>query len=212
MKSSYAPVLILFICLLLVNAPAFTQVGINTTNPRTTLEVAGDAEITGSLTIGNYDPLTDGEASTFLIQDENDNEEIKTLDVSNPTGAALAYVQEYIITNPDQDWVRDFDTGVDASEFVLITISSYFDLELNTSSSSGAEDNSSLPYTATFISGGTWHIIADYPMVANLDPSATGTWTISTLIFSKDLSKQLGSIDIPMLNSTTGSAATPILD
>ena len=210
MKSYKAPAAILFLLSLFASEPVFSQVGINTTNPRTTLEVNGDAMISGTLEIGNYNSLSDGESSTFLIQDNLD--EIKSVDVSNPTGEALAYIQEYIITNPDEDWVLDFDTGIDANDFVLIVISSYFDLELNTSSATGAEDNASLPYTATFIKGGTWHIIADYPMVANVDPTATGTWTLSTLIFSRDLSKQLGSIDIPMSNTTTGSAASPIMN
>ncbi len=210
MKSYKAPAAILFLLSLFASVPIVSQVGINTTNPRTTLEVAGDAMISGTVEIGNYNALSDGEESTFLIQDSQD--EIKSLDVSNPTGAALAYIQEYVITNPDLDWVLDFDTGVDANDFVLIAISSYYDLELNTSNSNGAEDNASLPYTATFIKGGTWHIIADYPMVANVDPSEIGTWTISTLIYSRDLSKQLGSIDIPMSNGTTGSASSPIIE
>ncbi|MCW5519458.1 hypothetical protein J1N09_06390 [Aureitalea sp. L0-47] len=210
MKSYKAPAAILFLLSLIVCGDIHSQVGINTTNPRTTLEVAGDALISGTIEIGNYNALSDDEDSTFLIQDNLD--EIKSVDVSNPTGEALAYVQEYIITNPDEDWVFDFDTGVDANDFVLIVISSYFNLELNTSSSSGAEDNASLPYTATFIKGGTWHIIADYPMVANLDPAEIGTWTLSTLIFSRDLSKQLGSIDIPMSNATSGSASSPIIN
>lgn len=210
MKSYKAPAAILFLLSLFASVPIVSQVGINTTNPRTTLEVAGDAMISGTVEIGDYNALSDGEESTFLIQDSQD--EIRSLDVSNPTGAALAYIQEYVITNPDLDWVLDFDTGVDADDFVLIAISSYYDLELNTSNSSGAEDNASLPYTATFIKGGTWHIIADYPMVANVDPSEIGTWTISTLIYSRDLSKQLGSIDIPMSNGTTGSASSPIID
>lgn len=210
MKSYKAPAAIFLLLGIIAVLPISAQVGINTTNPRTTLEVAGDAMISGAIQIGNYNALSDGEESTFLIQDSQD--EIKSVDVSNPTGEALAYVQEYIITNPDEDWVFDFDTGVDANDFVLIVISSYFNLELNTSSSTGAADNSSLPYTATFIKNGTWHIIADYPMVANLDPTAIGTWTLSTLIFSRDLSKQLGSIDIPMSNSTSGSASSPIIN
>lgn len=188
----------------------FSQVGIGTTNARKTLEVAGDVQISGDLEIVTLNPLKDADTSTFLIQDSDDS--IKSIDVSNPTGAALGYIQEYTITNPDLDWVLDFDTQVDASEFVLITISASYDKELAISASTNAHENASLPYTATFIQGGTWHIIADYPMAANLDTSAVGTWTISTLIFSKDLSKQLGTTNIPMLNGTTGSAVTPIID
>jgi len=198
---------IIFLCL---TSTVFSQIGINTTTPRKTLEVGGDVQISNNINIGLIKPLKDNDTSTFLIQD-NDNS-IKSLDVSNPTGAALGYIQEYIITNPNLDWVRDFDTGIDASEFVLITISAFFDKELKISTSTNAVDNSSMPYTAPFIKNGTWHIIADYPMVANKDTSAIGTWTIQTLIFSKDLSKQFGTLNIPMANATTGSALAPIVD
>lgn len=210
MKSTrFAPVSLVVLCLLSVFQIS-AQVGINTATPRVTLEVAGDALITGNLNIGSYLNLAANDTSTFLIQDSGNN--LRSLDVSNPTGAALAYIQEYQIVNPDEDWVREFDTGIDADDFTLIAISAHFDLELITSSSTGAEDNSSLPYTATYKKAGTWHIIADYPMVANLDPNAIGTWTIKTLVFSNDFSKQFGSIEIPMANGTTGAAISPIID
>ncbi len=117
-----------------------------------------------------------------------------------------------LLRTADEDWVKDFDTGIDKHDYVVIAISASYDVELDISSSANAVDNYSLPYTATFIKGNSWHIIADYPMVANLDPTAIGTWTIKTLIFSKDLSKQFGTIDIPMVNASTGTAIAPIID
>lgn len=210
MKTYKAPQAWLHILIICISVNSFSQVGIGTTNARKTLEVAGDMQISGNLEIATLNPLRDEDTSTFLIQDTDDS--IKSIDVSNPTGAALGYIQEYVITNPNQDWVLDFNTQIDASEFVLIVISASFDKELILSTATGAESNASLPYTATFIDDGTWHIIADYPMAANRDPSAIGTWTLSTLIFSKDLSKQLGTFEIPMLDNTTGSAVLPIID
>jgi len=195
-----------FCCFQLVPA----QVGLGTTNARTTIEVAGDMLISGNLDIGMFIPLKDGDTSTFLIQ-ESDNS-IKSVDVSNPTGVALAYIQEYLIVNPNLDWVKNFDTGIDATDFVVIVTSASFDRELDLTNVTGDEENFSIPYTATFVQAGTWRIIADYPQSANLDESEIGTWTISTLIFSSDMSKQFGTIDIPMSNGTSGSAITPIID
>ncbi len=186
------------------------QVGIGTTNARKTLEVAGDMLITGNMEIGLYNPLKDGDTSTFLIQESDAS--IKSVDVSNPTGVALAYIQEYLIVNPNLDWVKNFDTGIDATEFVVIVTSASYDLELDLTEVSGDEENFSIPYIATFVQAGTWRIIADYPQAANIDETAIGTWIISTLIFSSDLSKQFGTIDIPMSGSTSGSASTPIID
>ena len=101
---------------------------------------------------------------------------------------------------------------MDATDYVMITTSASFDQELDLVSTNGAEKNSSLPYSATFIENGTWHIKADYPQAQNLNELAIGTWTIKTLIFSSDVSKQFGSISIPMSNASTGSAITPIID
>lgn len=183
------------------------QVGINTTTPRTTLEVGGSMLISNDLEIGIIKSMDDQDNSTFLIQDlQND---IKTLDVSNPTGAALGYIQEYVITNANLDWVLNFNTLIDANDFDLISISAYYDTELALTSNL---DKFSMPYTAAFVQNGTWRIIADFPAAQNLDTNEVGTWIITTLIFSKDLSKQLGVIEVPMNQQTTGSAVSPIID
>jgi len=189
---------------------AISQVGINTTTPRKALEVAGDMAIDDAIDINTINALSDNESNTFLIQ--NVDAKIKVLDVSNPTGAALGYIQQYVVENPYADWVQDFDTGIDATDYVLITISSYFNDDLNLSDSGGLSDNFSLPYTATFINGGTWHIIANYPVAGNFGSTNIGSWTINTLIFSKDLSKQFGTVSIPMSDTSTGSATTPIIN
>lgn len=209
MNTSNLPLLILAV-LYCINSNLHAQVGINTTNPRKTLEVAGDMQISDSIDITVFHHLSDGDTSTFLVQNEFD--QIKTLDVSNPTGAALGYVQKYIITNPTGDWVYNFDTGINASDYVVIAISSYYDKELILNASPGAEDNASLPYTNTFVGGYTWRIIADFPMAANQDPTAVGTWIITTVIYSRDLSKQFGTVEVLMENATTGSAVNPIIN
>ena len=181
------------------------QVGINTLNPRTTLEVGGDMETSEFVEIDIINHLNNEDDGTFLVQ-KNDNF-IQSLDVLNPTSAALGYIQEYIITNMNRDWLKDFDTGIDSNDYVVIIISTFYDSEIVT----GVVNNSSVPYATSFISNNTWHIVADYPSAAS-DPSVIGTWTIQTLIFSKDLSKQLGVIDIQMSDGSTGSASTPIIN
>ncbi|WP_194850165.1 hypothetical protein [Nonlabens antarcticus] len=178
-------------------------VGIGTTNPRKTLEVAGDVNISEAIEIVQIDNLSDENTSTFLIQD--DSFKIKALDVSNPTGAALGYIQEYVIYNPNEDWVLDFDTGISSTDFVLNTISAYYDRELDIS------QYSSIPYYSAFIRNGTWHIIADFPTANNVDENELGTWTISTLIYSRDLSKQLGTVEVLMDGKNAGAAANAII-
>ncbi|RXG24098.1 hypothetical protein [Leeuwenhoekiella marinoflava] len=181
-----------------------TGVGIGTTTPRLKLEVAGDARISQGASIGIIDNLENDDTSTFLIQEDSDK--IKALDVSNPTGAALGYIQVYDIVNPNEDWVLDFDTGVSATDFVLNAISASYNRELDIS------NGYTIPYYSAFIKNGTWHITADFPDANNLDANQIGTWTVTTLIYSKDLSKQFGQIIIPMNNNSSSAATTPFID
>src|SRR5690554_5788605 len=76
----------------------YAQVGINTVTPRKTLEVGGTVKISDSLTIKEIHALKDDDTSTFLIQDNNNF--INIMDVSDPTQAALGYIQEYLIVIP----------------------------------------------------------------------------------------------------------------
>lgn len=202
--------LLLFVCIFfsVTTARLFSQVGINTITPRKTLEVGGSVKISDSLKIKEIHALRDGDTSTFLIQDSNNF--INIMDVSNPTQAALGYIQEYLIVNPDLDWVLDFDTQVNAQQYVLNIISANFDRELIMNTSNGVDF--SIPYSSAFIRNGTWHIIADYPVANNRNKAEIGTWTITTLIYSKDLSKQFGTVEIQMDNGTTGAATAPIIN
>ncbi|MGB3774787.1 MAG: hypothetical protein WA951_05985 [Leeuwenhoekiella sp.] len=209
MRSTLLLVVLLQLCPIF-RAQSQGTVGINTSTPRTTLEVAGDVIISQEMDLIRKDAMTDEDNSTFLIQ--NGSDQLNTMDVSNPTGAALGYIQKYVIKNPNGDWIRDFDTGVNASEFVLISISAYFDRELIVSGGGNARDNGSAPYTAAVIKNNTWHLIADFPVVTNRNSNEIGTWTFTTLIYSQDLSKQFGTVTIPMNNKSTGAATSPVIE
>jgi len=194
---------------MLIATSSVAQVGINTVLPRKTLEVAGDMEINGSMDIGRVRPVENLGFNTFLVQ-ENDGD-IRQLNIANPNSAALGYIQEYVVVDMFEDFIRDFDTGIDANEYVMVAISSFYD-QLLVLNGTNQSLHFSLPYTGTFIRNGTWHIIANYPIARNIDTTVEGTWTITTLIFFKDLSKQLGEFVIPMGNTSAGSATTPIIN
>ena len=131
-------------------------VGIGTSNPRVTLEVAGDAITRDGIEIGVIDDMVDADTSTFLVQEDASNK-LKTLDVSNPTGTALGYIQEYIIENPNEDWVLNLDTNISATEFVVNTISAYYNRELD------IDGYATVPNFSAYIQDGTWRLTADFP-------------------------------------------------
>ena len=139
---SILTVSVLFSFIILHTANA--QVGIGTPTPRKSLEIAGDMKISQAIEVQNVKDLSNSATSTFLLQ-ESDNS-IKAIDASNPTGAALGYFQEYIIINPNLDWVKDFDTGIDAVDFVLVVTSAVYNTDLQLSNSgNNSQVNSMIP-------------------------------------------------------------------
>lgn len=185
------------------------NVGINTTTPREELEVGGSMRVSNLLDVNLVYSLRDPDVTTFLSR-ETDGQ-IKSFDLSNPTGVALGYFQEYEIVNPDGDWVLDFDTKISTLDYSMTITSANFNKELIVTFSS-ASDNFSLPYASIFEKNGTWHIIADFPSVHPRYTTPAAIWTITTLVFSNDLSKNLGIMEFDMGGSNTGSVTTPIID
>ena len=103
----------LFFCsFMILCVSSFAQVGINTENPRTTLEVAGSAKTT-ALKVNTIAPLANGQNSTFLIQDSDGA--IRTMDAQHPESTALAYLLVYEISNMAGDWIANFDTKIPAA-------------------------------------------------------------------------------------------------
>ncbi len=180
-------------------------VGINTNNPRTTLEVNGSVTVNGQLLLDNPRNITDGEPSTFVVQDNTN--QVRALNLSTPTSPGLGYLQTYILTNTGLDFVRDFDTQIDASKYVVVIVSSFYNQRLQLNGS-----DYSIPYASAFVSGGTWHLTANYPIARDESASLIGEWNINTLIFTNNLSKQYTSMTVDMTGNTTGSAVNPIVD
>lgn len=199
---------ILFTLLFTCNISA--QVGINTTNPRTSLEVAGDMKTDGGIKIDNIDLLQNDDISSFLTQTPNGS--IKELNALQGDGLVIAYFQEYRLKNMLGDWVKEFNTNIPADKYVLTLITTYFNQELVMDGSQS--DNFSLPYCSAYIAGNpaTWRIVADYPGAA---PSGTetGEWVINTMILSKEFSKILPQQNILMNGGTGGvQSGNPIID
>ena len=197
-----------FFCFLyLFSLSSFAQVGINTTEPRTMLEVAGDASIQGGdLKVAEIRSIQDGDQGHLLAQTQDNL--IKDLDIINQDGVALAYFQEYVLTNMDGDWVANFNTKVDATKYGMIVISAFFNLDAIMVK---YPKTFTIPSASAFIEGGTWRILADYPS-AEKSGSGAGVWTITTLILTKSVYKELTKQTVKMAGKTSGAAATPIIN
>jgi len=108
------------------------------------------------------------------------------------------------------DFLRDFDTGIDDTQYTMIVTAYNFDREV-AFFPSGPTDGFAIPSVQAFKSGGTWHIKANYPTITTADLQ-NGTWTIDTLIFTSDLVKQFPQQIVNMSNTATGAAAIAMLD
>lgn len=197
---------------IIIPTTAFAQVGINTTNPRTTLEVAGDTHIDGAINVGSLNPVTTIDNTALLGQIGTNH--VKELNV-NTEGVAIAYFQEYTLTNMDGDWISNLNTQISSTDYVVTIISAYFNKPL-VGSMGSAENYFTVPAASAFIQGGTWHIRADYPSTAPASSTPTGEWVISTLILSNDFSKQFPLQEFTLSGSSnqrrSGAATTPIID
>lgn len=185
-------------------------VGINTTNPRKTLEVAGNANVDGKVRVQIIDELTQNEDVTFLIQ--NQNNFVKEIDASG-NGLAIAYFQEYVITNMENgigDWVADFNTNIPSSKYVVTVISAYYNQELTMRSAEAS--NFAIPYISAFIKDGSWHITADYPSAANASSAVQGKWVINTFILSKAFSKALPTQTFNLNGASSGTATNAVIN
>src|SRR5690554_392184 len=198
--------ILLFISCLL-SLPIVAQVGINTTTPRTTLEVAGNTTINGAINIENLGVIQDLDVPYLLTQNQGEVvKELNTIYVGN----SLAYFQEYKLTNVSRDWVSDFNTNIKASKYGMIVISAYFSHELVMD---GTPGNFAIPAVSTVVDPftGTWRIRADYPS-ATTDGSVNGNWTINSIIITRNIAKEIPDQIIEMNGATTKEATSPIID
>lgn len=195
----------LIICFCFLHHATYSQVGINTIQPRKDLEVNGDMRISEDLIINELKPILNNQDATFLIQD-TDNK-IRSMDVTGSNNAALGYIKKYILDNPNGDWVRNFDTKISADNYSLTIISAFYDRSIYMNNRSGYF---TIPNYSTFIEGGTWRLEADYP--AATSDGRSSSWIITVLIYSKDLAKTLPNQNINMRGSNTETANNPLIN
>lgn len=207
---------VVFSTLILLGSILYAQVGINTDSPRpgVALEVYGTMK-TKKVIFPDLPPLTlqDRNSFLYLIQDQTDNS-LGMLDLTASNGGngneagGISTLLTYVISNVNGDWILDFDTKVNATNYALVVLSASFDRPIEGT-------NPALPIAGTKVGiSGTWHIEADYSAV---DSSTNGTWTITCVAYPKTYAKifpqQTVSINANQNgNNQSGSATQPLID
>lgn len=207
---------IVFSTIFLLGNFLFAQVGINTETPRqgAALDVQGSMKAK-KVIFPDLPAVTvdDRESFLYLVQDQTDNSlSMLDLTASNGSGGGTAggisTLLTYVISNVNGDWILNFDTKVNATNYALVVLSASFDRAVQGT-------NPALPIAGTKIgSGGTWILEADYSAVQS---ATNGTWTITCVAYPKTYAKIYPQQTVNINSSSTGnnnsgSASQPLID
>jgi len=194
----------------------FAQVGIGTITPTETLQVAGNAKLSGELTLENPGEfLTNVDNNQrYLIVDTSDK--VKRYLTGNGQAKAKyspLNVAIYVFQDIDtDDCLQDFDTKIPADKYT-VSIESYEFSDTNTIFQSiTGSDSVNGKVVRAFILGGTWHL-SFYGKDSDLAGYA-GTpldLTLKVVIYRNKLliADDGSTITVNMNGNTTGSATKP---
>ncbi len=172
-------------------------VGIGTISPLAQLH------ITGNMILGTSTPTNGEQGFAPVVRDELSGE-LRVATTSTGNSYIFNYIT-YQLDNVNGDWISDFNTNIDTSQYTLAIIGSSFDSPLKlTSGNDGYAPNNVYAYQ----DAGTWHISADYRGVNTLG-NISGKWTIYCFIINNTFVNQLGIFNSNLAGSNEGSGATP---
>lgn len=124
------------------------------------------------------------------------------------------YFKYYLFTNPNGDFVSNFDTKISTDKYTAIVVG--FDTNNHSATSAGFKGNGStvfdfqVPDIYTFQQNGTWRIYADVPN-ANTTSGSSFVWGIRILIISNEQMSNLSTSNYNLGGSSTGAAtASPV--
>jgi len=204
---------IIYIVMLISVQMAFAQVGIGTTSPTETLQVAGNAKLSGELTLEN--------PGVFTTNVDNSQ---RYLIVNNTTGAVNRYLTgngaskayyspinyaTYVLKNLSTSSLIDFDTKIPADKYI-VSVQSYEFSDTGTifDSTTGTDSVNGIVYKA-FRSGGTWHLafygVDSYLTIPGQDLTLEVVIYRNKLLMADDDT----TITVNMGNSTTATATKP---
>lgn len=192
-------------CLFSVLGNAQVGLGINTSNPRTDLDVNGSS-YSNNIIAGSINEITAEEKDRYLLltQSTTDNS-IKKIDPRVSGSPGIATIATYKLQNVAGDWVEEFNTRINTTDFAVVILSAYFDRDLTL----GSSGILAMPSFGVRNIGGFWNLYADYSGMA---PASDGTWTFVCAIYPKTYVKLFEERTKDLGNTSSGTDASPILN
>lgn len=191
-------------------------VGIGTTAPSKTLDVAGNMKLSGDLYFENPGSFTGNSENSFLVVRDNSDKALKRyVPATAQYGAINSTV--YYFKNISPNGLTDYDTGIPADKYYLV-IGGFIIRGLNNNSNiSITQPNNTgqyIPlYTArSFQNNGTWHIrfVPNNNRVFDQTPEMR----LSVSIYRRDMLTTVNntiSVDMNAVTNGSSSAPSPVL-
>jgi len=191
--------------LLFISTNAQVGIGINTAKPRTDLDINGSFK-SDNIIAGTVDQIGIEEKDRYLLLTQNiSDNSIKKIDPRVAGSPGIATIATYKLTNVGGDWVEQFNTRINTTDYAVVILSAYFDRDL----SLGTSGILAMPSFGVRNIGGFWNLYADYSGMSSL---TNGTWTFVCAIYPKTYVKLFGERTKNLGNTSSGTEATPILN
>lgn len=214
--------IMLLMCYVHLFAQYQDKVGINTDKPEQALHVNGTMKATDLILdqspyASKIPELTPSENYSFLLKSINQHR-ITTYNVqstsSNNFPAPFGVIRFDITTDPDdKDWVKEYDTKINATKYIAILNSFNFNLPVVFASSNTTSLRKLAPVAQvfTYVKNGTWWIKADYHGFAPpTNSTVDGLWNINLMVFDKTFARSFTPV-INLNGSATGASTSPLI-
>ncbi|CAH0230053.1 hypothetical protein MP478_11810 [Chryseobacterium sp. WG14] len=183
------------------------QVGINTVNPKGTLDVEGETLVESYLVDtenatarGNYLLLT-------RSKDTSPVGKVKLLDITL-RNVAPVNIYNVVLKNVKQDEVVNLNTGLDADKYVVAVTGAVFTDAVsaaNTSTNPKSYGSYSTEVSQIVKAGKKYHAVNLSFKGAGTASSVNGTWSLTLNVFEKSLVKDWGTF-----NGSVSASSSPI--
>ena len=193
----------------------FAQVGIGTTAPTETLQVAGNAKLSGELTLENPGAFTtnvDNNQRYLIVNTSGELRRYLTGNGATKAKYSPINTAKYKLKNISYEGVIDFDTKIPADKYI-VSVHSYKFADTNTIFDANSNDDlvNGIVYKA-FRSGGTWHL-SFYGVDSEIVPYDSNNiiLTLKVVIYRNKLlmADDNSTITVNMGGNVTGTAAKP---